>query len=42
MGYGYTIGNLPIPAVKKHDDLGVLRIADFLYGKHDTKLVKIM
>ena len=35
MSYGYTIGSLPIPAVKEHDDLGVLHFdtANFSYGK---------
>ena len=32
------LGNLPIPAVKEHSDLGLLRTADFSYGKHVTKL----
>ena len=37
-GYKYTIGKLPIPAVKEHDDLYVLRTADFSNGKHVAKL----
>ena len=37
-GYKYTIGNLPISAVKEHGDLGVLRTADFSNGKHVAKL----
>ena len=34
MGYE----NLPIPLVKEHDDLGVLRTANFLFSKHVAKL----
>ena len=38
MGYGYTMGNLPIFAVKEHNDLGMLRTADFSHGKYVAKL----
>ena len=38
MGYGYTIDNLPIAAVKVHYNLGMLRTADFSYGKHVAQL----
>ena len=38
MRYDFNFSHLPMLAIKKRDDLGMLRAIDFFCGKHITHL----